>query len=162
MTGSGSGAVGRGRPIVLRLSVLLLWAVLPSGCDAPNNSKPCKGLVYKEYGLSQEEYQPCAAAMVAALDSTEQHLVALFNGEKGARSKAWREVRLLKKMIALAGGRKMFGESWDDESLNRLNRAIANACWQYEAATLAPGNRTDFENGRRNHAEATRILRELP
>lgn len=161
MTDYGSGTIGRGRPMILDLLVLLLWAVLPNGCDAPHDTKPCEGLVYKEYGLSQDEYRPCAAAMVAALDRTEQHLLAVFNGEEGDRSKALREVRLLSKMIALAGGRKMFSESWDDESLNRLNRAIANACWQYEAATLAPGNHVDFEKGRRNHAEAAQILRGL-
>ena len=147
--------------MILNLAVLLLWALLLNGCDASHDAKPCKGLAYTEYGLSLEEYWPCAAAMVAALDRTEQHLVAVFNGEEDERLEAMREVRFLRKMIALAGGRKMFSESWDDESLNRLNRAIANACWQYEVATLVSGNHSDFENGRRNHAEAARILREL-
>lgn len=147
--------------MILNLLILIVWAVLLNGCDAPDGTKPCEGLVYKEYGLSAEEYRPCAAAMVAALDRTEQYLVAVFNGEEGERSKALREVRLLSKMINSAGGRKMFSESWDDESLNRLNRAIANACWQYEAAALAPGNHRDFEQGRRNHAEAAQILRGL-
>ena len=141
--------------------MLLSGALLIVACGSPPESLPCEGLVYKEHGLSREEYRPCAAAMVAALDRAEQYLVAMFDGESGARLRALSEVRLLKRMMTMAGGRKMWHESWDDDSLNDLNRAIFTASYQYEAAALAPDNHRDFENGRRNHAEAARILRSL-
>lgn len=99
--------------------------------------------------------------MVAALDRAEKDLAEYAGGRHEARARAAAEVRLLKNLIALAGGRKMYAESWGDSSLNELNRAIFTASYQYEAALLVPGNRSDFENGRRNHDAARNLLRSI-
>jgi hypothetical protein len=99
MTGSGSGAIGPGMSMIHKLSVLLLWSVLSNGCDAPHDTKPCEGLVYKEYGLSQNEYRPCAAAMVVALDRTEQHLVAVFVARTFGKTDCLRSASIVRSMI---------------------------------------------------------------
>ncbi len=90
----------------------------------------CDGLVYKEFGLTREEYLPCAGEMVATLDQLKPQIDAMLSGDKNARGEALETLHELERLMKKAGGRNMDLE-WGDRGLTSLNRKIVNAYGPY-------------------------------
>ena len=138
--------------------VLLVALSLLVGCSGAG-SNPCGHLVYKEGGLTREEYLPCAGQMLAAMDAIDEARAKVQKGDVGARFKMAGEYQRLSGMIRSAGGRNLL-ERWDDESLTRLNVSLWNAYTHYQAIMLIP-NDADADAATRNKDEARSLYDEL-
>ena len=111
----------------------LLSVPLSASCAVLGGGKaPCDGLVYKEFGLTREEYLPCAGEMIATLDRLNPQIDAMLSGDKGARGEALTTLHQLERLMKKAGGRNMDSD-WDDRGLTSLNRKILNAYGPYWA-----------------------------
>ena len=99
-------------------------AVLGGGTTA------CDGLVYKEFGLTREEYLPCAGEMIATLDRLKPQIDAMLSGDKNARGESLETLRELERLMKKAGGRNLDVE-WKDRGLTSLNHRISNTHNQY-------------------------------
>ena len=142
---------------------LLLLAV--AGCSAPAPRGPCEGLVYTDAGLSREQYEPCARAMVARLDVLWDDLQSIHDKKLSkaerlrARHHCMATTSELARMWNQAGGTsKLVGMGWADTDWNRFNynvdasRTFYLSMCYYGAAVPAP---TKMESV---HAEARRFV----
>jgi hypothetical protein len=133
-------------------------AILLIGCSGGRRTA-CDNLVYKEEGLTRTEFLPCAAEMIATMDTLDVHMDAILKGDKSARAEAREQYNELGVLIKKAGGRNLL-ERWQDESLNRLNLRIWNAYTSYQGALLIP-NDVDANSARRSKEEAKGIYESL-
>lgn len=115
------------------LAALLCLAALTPGCAQPKKS-PCAGLVYKDYGLSREEYGACARAMVDQLDRMHQSLLVLGDATRpqqkrlDARQVCFNAGGALGQLMREAGGtEKLVHLSWADEQLSAFNLDVVSA-----------------------------------
>lgn len=118
------------RGFLLPLAINLIMNVACGG-DLPADSR-CRGLEYKEHGLSREEYLPCAGEIVAALGELEAHSRAASQGDSTARSAGRQTLARVNALMNAAGGRNLL-ERWEDRALTDLNLSISNAVTHFEA-----------------------------
>ncbi len=115
----------------------LLSLPLAAACGA-GQATACDGLVYKEFGLTREEYLPCAGEMMATLDRLEMQIENMLSGDENARAEAGATVQELRRLLQKAGGRDML-ERWDDRALTSLNVDIWNAYTHHQACMMVAG-----------------------
>ena len=139
-------------------SVLLVTAASLVGC-APGGSSTCDHLVYKEGGLTRDQYLPCVAAMLSTMDALDEQMQAVLNGDKVARARALVLYHRLGSQIRQAGGRRLL-ERWQDESLNDLNMKLMNAYAGYQGAIAIP-NEPDAGSASRSKDEARSLYESL-
>ena len=134
--------------------VALVVPLLLSGCGKGNSARKsaCDGLLYKDYGLTAEEYLPCAGEILSVMDELTPLIRAGLDGDKESRKKARRTYRQLRKLFKKAGGRNLL-EGWEDQQLSDLNVSLFNAYIGYMGSIMAP-NEQDFQNAQRNLNEA--------
>src|SRR5262245_38728606 len=92
-----------GRSAWRALGVVALAFLLP-GCGV-SGSEPgaCDRIADKRVWVSRSEYLPCAAEILAAMDSLRPLLDAVDRGDAGARSEAQRQYRQLDTLMRKAG-----------------------------------------------------------
>ena len=134
--------------------VALMVPLVLSGCGKRTSAQrsACDGLLYKEYGLTAEEYLPCAGEILSVMDELTPLIQAGLEGDKESRKKARQIFRQLRGLFKKAGGRNLL-EGWEDQQLNNLNVSLYNAYIGYTSSILAP-NEQDFQNAQRNLNEA--------
>jgi hypothetical protein len=88
-------------------------------------------LTYKDYGLSREEYAPCAKSMVQQLDRMHEALVVLGDADKPksdrarARQSCFAASSALAQQMREAGGtEKLVSIPWADSTLSRFNYEV--------------------------------------
>jgi hypothetical protein len=147
----------------LTFGAMVLWS-----CSPPAKSA-CAGLVYKEYGLSRQEFAPCAKAMIATLDRIYADVAIMGNAARPkaerlrARSDCIADASELAHLIGDAGGtQKLVSMPWDDEELSRFNTDVGSArtayvMYCYYGLTGETVTRLDP-----NHEAARAIAAQLP
>lgn len=162
-----NGKVTRSYGILLTLWALhlLLCGVFFVGCDKLEPEKSaCDGLVYKEFGLTREEYLPCVGEMIAKLEEMTPLLKATLEGDRKARAKAVKASRELQALINAAGGYQNLLGGWEDQSLAKLNIEVFNTYGHYDAfltSTMmglgSPAAGPEFERGQEALERAKRL-----
>jgi hypothetical protein len=97
--------------------------------------------------------------MIKTMDKLDAHIDATLKGDKRARTEARAQYHELGELIKKAGGRNLV-ETWQDESLTRLNVRLWNAYTSYQGALLIP-NEVDANAARRSKEEARGIYESL-
>lgn len=149
--------------VPLRAFSLLLLAA----CSAREPSA-CKGFAERELGITGEEYRPCAADILATLDSLSPRLQALVAGDEAAGREARPHFRALRAMVEETGipsdYRSMRSSTvivkWPEASMRAFNSAAFDATVQYGAVLTYP-NDDNFRQGVRAHDEARRAYGQI-
>ncbi len=118
--------------IVIKEATLTLVALALAGC-ASNTRSACEGMVYKESGLTREQFRPCATEMVKQLDRAQSALEVMADKSRpsAARTEARRECLAatgdLTRLLRAAGGSTKLTARWDDARLNEFSLAAMGA-----------------------------------
>jgi hypothetical protein len=118
--------------IVIKEVALALVAGALTACT-PTSRSACEGMVYKESGLTREQFRPCAAEMVKQLDRAQSALEMMADKSRpsAARSEARRECIAaasdLTRSLRAAGGSTKLMARWDDVRLNEFSFAVISA-----------------------------------
>jgi hypothetical protein len=161
-----SDRCGSGCPASLPRAIILVGlAVVCLACEPPAPTA-CDGLEDRRYGITREEYAPCAREMMTALDTLQRQLqrvvlradslvwpearktyrhLRLLRNRVGFVADAWRELR--------AQSPGPYIERWPDGSMRAFNLHLGNAFAQYMSAVNRP-NRANLQEGSRHHAYA--------
>ena len=131
-------------------------------------SSACAGFADRELGITGEEYRPCAAAILATLDSLRPRVQALATGDVAAGKEARPHYRALQAMIEETGipsdYRSMQSSTvivkWPEASMRAFNSAVFDAMVQY-GAVLAYPNDDNFQQGVRAQEEARRAYSQI-
>ena len=102
-----------------------------SGGSVPSDSG-CRNLVYKESGLSRDEYLPCASEIVVALEEVARLSDLASRGDRQARADGRATLSKVNALMREAGGRNLL-ERWDDRALTDLNVRISNSVTHFDA-----------------------------
>lgn len=132
MAPSLSNCASIGQSTIALMALALCVAALASCSPAPPSA--CAGLVYKEYGLSRQEYAPCAKAMVEKLDRMHEVMQVMGDPKQpkearlDARGDCLRASSELARLIVEAGGtEKLVTMRWDDTALSLFNLDVTSA-----------------------------------
>lgn len=161
------------RSVVLALGCASL-AAATSCAEAVADSSKCRNLAYKNGSVAREQYLPCAAEMIAALDDLDRQSKAALDGDQQARSEGQASLRRVMALMSAAGGRQLL-ERWDDRALTDLNVDINNAVSKYQAfymvrilddsSQFAKESRAaaaaEFAGATRRYDEAKRLFRRI-
>jgi hypothetical protein len=123
----------------------------------------CEGFADRELGITGAEYRPCAAAILATLDSLRPPLQLLVTGDEAAGRSARVHYRALQAMIKETGIASDYRSTrsstvlvkWPEASMRAFNSAAFAATVQY-GAVLAFPNDDNFQQGVRSQEEARR------
>jgi hypothetical protein len=123
----------------------------------------CEGFADRELGITGAEYRPCAAAILATLDSLRPRVQALAAGDVAAGDEARPHYRALQAMIKETGIASDYRSTrsstvlvkWPEASMRAFNSAAFTATVQY-GAVLAFPNDDNFQQGVRAQEEARR------
>lgn len=146
--------------------VLFFAASLAAGCaGGAGASTPCDGIDERRFGITREEYGPCAAAILAALDTVEAQLRRVVSGDSTALPEARTSLRRLRGLTS----RVDFGadarsevrrqgvsgtiERWPNGAMRAFNAAVIGA-EAYFRSTLAYPSADQLQQGMRHHADA--------
>jgi hypothetical protein len=102
-----------------------------SGGGVPGDSG-CRNLVYKDSGLSRDEYLPCASEIVASLEEVARLSDLASRGDRQARVEGRAALSRVNALMREAGGRNLL-ERWDDRALTDLNVRISNSVTHFDA-----------------------------
>ena len=157
MTDTISIAPLRSGPVRRSLLVCSVFLGLPfmGACALAGEKTACDGLVYKESGLTRDEYLPCAGEMMATLDQIESQIEKMLDGDEKARAEAGASVRKLGSLMKKAGGRDLL-EQWDDRGLTSLNLDISNAYSHHQACMMVAGQLFGRAPGGGDYRDAAR------
>ena len=148
-----------------RLALFAVLAVSAAGCVSAAPT-PCDGLSTRTYGITREEYAPCAREILDTLDALQRQVrrvVYQKDGEAaGEAGRASRYLRLLQERVGVradlqrelrAGSPAPTIERWPDGVMRRFIEKAFNAAAQYRSALGHP-NRDNLDQGFRYHQEA--------
>jgi hypothetical protein len=144
---------------------LLILLVAACGGREPG---PCDGFADRELGITGEEYRPCAADILAALDSVRPRLQALVAGDEAAGEEArpyYREIRAMFDDTGILSDYRSMQSStvivkWPEAPLRAFNSAAFDAAVQY-GAVLAFPNDDNYQQAVRAHEEARRAYSQI-
>lgn len=151
-----------------QLFLALLCAVPLVSCDTPKKSA-CDALAERKFGISREEYRPCAREIMEALDKVRTNLDKGLSGEKAALSRASSALGELDTLLSKVGLRAGIltisstvqpGEKWSEGALNDLNTYVVLATLLYRQCLSRP-NQLEFERGVEAHDKALQVYRSL-
>ena len=145
-----------------RHSCLVAGALLALACTpSPPVETACDGIADRELGITSAEYAPCAAELLATLDSLESHLQRIVvrgdsTADSGARA-AYERLRLLMQRVGFQADirRETVGpgqriERWPDAAMRQFNTEVGTAAAQYMSALNYP-NDGNLQEGSRRH-----------
>lgn len=157
------GPLGLALGAMLALAACHTWT--PTACDAIGERRSV---------ITAQEYRPCAAALVAALDDVRPHVRQFVRGDTSARPDAlhaWKRLDLLvarsgfRRDVASYSGRSI--ERWPDSGMRGFNSAVLQACFAYHTALEvgeslpASYNEDYFEKASGFHDDAQALYSEL-
>jgi hypothetical protein len=132
----------------------------------PAAATACDGIAEKKVGISRAEYAPCAAEILATLDTLRGHLQELvLRGDTTASVQAnasYKRLRLLMKRVGLDADIRREAregtpaptiERWPVGGMRVFNVEVSVAAAQYMSALRRP-NPGNLEEGQRRHALA--------
>lgn len=147
--------------------LLLLLMPLGTGCGERIQT-PCDSIVEKQFGITAEEYAPCAAEIISTLEKLRPQLRTLVRGNPEAGPQAREAYEHLELLLARSGfardarigrpGRMI--ERWSDARVRAFNSAAFGAQAQYMSALARP-NKGNLEEGSRLHDQAEKAYRQI-
>lgn len=151
---------------VPRRSTLLACAgAVLVGCGPASDDSACRGLAERTVAITRAEYAPCAAEMLAALDTLERQLDRTVRArDSTALRSARRTYRHLQRLIRqvdfhgdarreVRQGAGRTVERWPEANVRAFNGALITATAQYGAIVDHP-NPDNLEEGSRHHRTA--------
>ena len=112
---------------------LCVAGVSTVGCsDTVQATSACSNFEHKNGGLTRDEFLPCAAEMIAALDELAPLSQAAMKSSKQARLNGEAALRVVMPMLSEAGGDRLLERS-NDRDLSDLRAEIHNTVTQYRA-----------------------------
>jgi hypothetical protein len=132
----------------------------------------CDGLEDRRFGITCQEYAPCAGEIVATLDTLQLFLQRwVLHGDSLARPEAERLHGHLRLLFDRIGFRAetfrelrdpgQSTERWPDATTRRFNHEISDAAGEY-ASAIRSANPGNLEEGSRRHERARREFSRFP
>jgi len=100
--------------------------------DTVQATSACSNLEQKNGGVTRDEFLPCAAEMITALDELAPLTQAAMKSSKQARLDGEAALLVVMPMLSEAGGDRLLERS-NDRDLSDLRAAIHNTVSQYRA-----------------------------
>lgn len=114
----------------------------------------CDGLAERRMVITREEYTPCAAEMMAALDRLRPAVKEVLAGDAEARSSAKEALQTLRGLLRKSGVEAdtrsvrnwELVERWPNGRMRAFNDSVSHALAHYRAALQYP-NEDSFRQG---------------
>jgi hypothetical protein len=145
-----------------------LCALLVACAERVDRSSACPGIAERQMGITREEFAPCAAELLAALDAVRPPVEAVLAGEDASRSEAEAALRQLRALLRSTGvlddfrslrpGKEI--ERWPDGRVRVFNHSVFDASVGY-GDVLQYASEDVFQQGVEAHDAAIRYYRQL-
>ena len=126
----------------------------------------CDGLAERRMAITREEYTPCAAEMMAALDRLRPAVEEVLAGDAEARSSAKEALQTLRGLLRKSGVEAdtrsvrtgELVERWPNGRMRAFNYSVSHALAQYGAVLQYP-DEGNFREGREAQDDAAEFYR---
>jgi hypothetical protein len=153
---------------------LLSFALLAAcGADASAEASAaaasaCEPIREQQLAIRAAEYRPCAAEILASLDTLRVHVQAMVRGDESARERARASERRFSALIRTVGFEREFRSSnphrkterWPDMATRAFNSAVFAAQGQYRGAIELP-NQDMLGRASREHDRARQAYAQI-
>lgn len=158
-----------------RGDVWLLLLVMAACGPTEEVGSACRGFGDRQM-IRGAEYRPCAAEIMAALDSVRTHLDGYMAGENTARERAERKFRRLRELLRQTAIERDYRSvepgtvvvRWPEGATREFNSAVLEGSVMYGAALaqtrvedVGSGTRGNFEQGVKAHGRARRFFEQM-